>query len=116
MPRLRRASSARGTQVVFERTTPARAAGAWRLVEFEKLEDLDAALAAAAAEGFRPRLLVRPPFRSWPGLSERGLVLAAGAAGRRRPESRVLVGTKRDLKDVAPPLTTATADGMDGWT
>jgi hypothetical protein len=98
--------------VVFERTPPPPAA-AWRLVEFEKLEDLAAALAAVAAEGFRPRVLVRPPFRSWPGLSERGMVLAARADGETVVESRVVVGANRDLKDIAPPLTAATAAG---WT
>jgi hypothetical protein len=96
--------------VVFERTTPLATAGVWRLVEFAKLEDLGAALAAVAAEGFRPRVLVRPPFRSWPGLSERGMALAAGGDGT-AVESRVLVGSNRDLKDVAAPLTTATAAG-----
>jgi hypothetical protein len=99
--------------VVFERTTPPMPPVAWRLVEFEKLEDLGAALAAVAAEGVRPRVLVRPPFRSWPGLSERGMVLAAGAERAAAVESRVLVGSNRDLKDVAPPLTAATAVG---WT
>jgi hypothetical protein len=98
--------------VVFERTSPPVPAVAWRLVEFEKLEDLGAALAAVAAEGFRPRVLVRPPFRSWPGLSERGMVLAA-ADGAAAVESRVLAGSNRDLKDIASPLTTATAAG---WT
>jgi hypothetical protein len=96
--------------VVFERTTPPVPAAAWRLVEFEKLEDLGDALAAAAAEGFRSRLLVRPPFRSWPGLSERGMVLTA-SAGAPALASRVLVGSNRDLKDIAVPLRAASAEG-----
>jgi hypothetical protein len=99
--------------VVFERSTPLTPAVEWRLVDFEKLEDLGGALAGVAADGFRPKVLVRPPFRSWPGLSERGMVLAARAEGAPAVESRVLVGSSRDLKDVAPPLTAATAAG---WT
>ncbi len=98
-------------EVAFERTTPAAPAGAWRLVEFEKLEDLGAAVSAAAAEGFRARLLVRPAFRSWPGLSERGMLLAAKAPQADAIETRVLVSSKRNLDDIAPAVTTATADG-----
>lgn len=98
-------------QVVFERTAAPRADDEWRLVEFEKLEDLDGALAAQAADGFQARLLVRPPFRSWPGLSERGMVLAARPAGGAARTSRVIVGTRRDLKDVIEPVAAATRDG-----
>ena len=100
-------------QVVFERTAAARAPGEWRLIEFEKLEDLDRALGTAASDGFQVAFAVRPPFRSWPGLSEKGIVLAVKAAGGGPRQARVLVGTKRDLKDVAAPLAAATADG---WT
>ncbi len=101
-------------QVVFERAGVPAAAAEWRAVEFEKLEDLDGALASAARDGFQVGLAVRAPFRSWPGLSEPGLVLArkAATAGPAR-ESRVLVGSNRDLKDVIEPLKTATAQG---WT
>ena len=100
-------------QVVFERATATRALGEWRLIEFEKLEDLDAALAAAAAEGFQVKLAVRPPFRSWPGLSEKGLVLVMKPASGAARQSRVLIGSNRDLKDVTGPLKSATAEG---WT
>ncbi len=100
-------------QVVFERTTGARVEGEWRVVEFEKLEDLDGALTAAATEGFQVKFAVRPPFRSWPGLSEKGLVLAVKAPGAGARQSRVLIGTKRDLKDVAAALAAATGEG---WT
>lgn len=108
-------ASARGMatrhQVVFERSTVGPA-GAWRAIEFEKLEDLEPALAAAAADGFQVGLAVRPPFRSWPGLSEKGLVLARKVAGPAR-ESRVVIGSDRDLKDVTAALATATTQG---WT
>ena len=100
-------------QVVFERATATSKPSEWRAIEFEKLEDLDSALAAAAGEGFQVALAVRPPFRSWPGLSEKGLVLAMKASGAGTRQSRVLIGTKRDLKDVTAPLAAATAEG---WT
>ena len=61
-------------QVVFERTATRAPALDWQVVTFDKLDDLAAALAPAAAEGYRARLLVRVPFRSWPGLSEAGMV------------------------------------------
>ncbi len=100
-------------QVVFERTTATRAPGEWRVIEFDKLEDLEGALAAAASDGFQVKLAVRPPFRSWPGLSEKGVVLAMKTPGAASRQSRVLIGTKRDLKDVTAPLAAATAEG---WT
>ena len=100
-------------QVVFERTTATRDQGEWRVIEFEKLEDLDGALAVAASDGFQVKFAVRPPFRSWPGLSEEGVVLAMKAPGAGTRQSRVLIGTKRDLKDVTAPLAAAT---VEGWT
>jgi hypothetical protein len=99
--------------VVFERTTPLRRPLEWRLVYFEKLEALSGALFQAAVDGFRPKVLVRPPFRSWPGLSEPGIALAAKEDGGPRVESRVLLGTTRELNDIAVPLKAATAEG---WT
>lgn len=103
-------------QIIFERLGPAAGAGEWRAIEFEKLEDLEPALVNAARDGFQVALAVRPPFRSWPGLSEKGVVLArkraAGAAGAAR-EGRVILGSNRDLKDVLEPLKTATTQG---WT
>lgn len=112
VPRAAARSIATRHQIVFERGGTAGPAGAWRAIEFEKLEDLASALAAAAADGFQVGLAVRPPFRSWPGLSEKGLVLARKVAGPAR-ESRVILGSDRDLKDVTASLTTATTQG---WT
>ena len=40
---------------------------------------LEADLTAAAADGFRAVVLARVAFRSWPGLSEKGLLLVSGA-------------------------------------
>ncbi|MEP7118539.1 MAG: hypothetical protein ABI880_13200 [Acidobacteriota bacterium] len=100
-------------QVVFERTTAPPQADEWRAIEFEKIEDLAAALSAAASEGFQVKLAVRPPFRSWPGLSEKGVVLARKPPAGGARQARVIVGSNRDLKDVIGPLQTATAEG---WT
>jgi len=98
-------------EIAFERLTPARPAGTWRLVDFEKLEDLPAAVSAAADEGYRVRLLVRPAFRSWPGLSERGMVLAVKAADAAARETRVLFATKKNVDDLAAEVATATKAG-----
>jgi len=98
-------------EIVFERLTPARSSGAWRLVEFEKLEDLPVAVEAAAAEGYRARLLVRPAFRSWPGLSERGLLLAVKGADAAARESRVVFATKKNVETMAAEVAGATKAG-----
>jgi hypothetical protein len=103
-------------QVVFERTAPTRPPGDWRLLALDKREDLEPALVAAAGAGFQVRLVVRAPFRSWPGLSEKGLVLAMKPPSGPARQARVLVGSNRDLKDVAGALQTATTEGwgLDG--
>jgi hypothetical protein len=98
-------------EIAFERVTPGRPAGAWRLVDFEKLEDLAPAVAAAAAEGYRARLLVRPAFRSWPGLSERGLLLAVKVADAPARESRVVIATRRNVDDMAAEVSSLTRAG-----
>lgn len=98
-------------EVIFERIRPPRDVGAWRLVEFEKIEDLQAALASAAAEGFRAALLVRPAFRSWPGLSERGLVLARKTADAAPLDVQVVLATRRNVDDVAKTVAAMTSGG-----
>lgn len=97
--------------VVFERTTPARPAGEWRLIEFEEIDKLEAALAPALEEGFQARLLVRPAFRSWPGLSERGMILAAKPPQGKTRDLRLVIGTKRNVEEPAKAVAAATADG-----
>ena len=107
--------SARGLgprhDVIFERTTPAAAGGAWRLIEFEKLEDLPSALAAPAAEGFRPAMLVRPAYRSWPGLSERGMLLVMKAPGAAALDVQVHSASRRNVDDLAREVEAATSSG-----
>ncbi|MCC6990458.1 MAG: hypothetical protein IT181_15735 [Acidobacteria bacterium] len=100
-------------EVAFERQTPPRPAAAWRLVEFEKLEDLPAAVSAAAADGYRATRLVRPAFRSWPGLSERGLLLAVKAADAPARESRVVFATKKNVEDMAAEVASVTKTGWE---
>lgn len=98
-------------EVVFEKTSTQPSGDAWRLVEFETLEAMGPALAAAAADGYRPELLVRPPFRSWPGLSERGKVLAAKPREGAALESRVIVATRKNVDAESRDVATATKSG-----
>lgn len=97
--------------VIFERTTPARPPGEWRLVEFEKVEDLQTALGDAAGEGFRATMLVRPAFRSWPGMSERGMVLALKAPGATPLDVQVFLATRRNVEDLTRDVASATSAG-----
>jgi hypothetical protein len=107
--------SARGLglrhEVIFERIAPAAAGGAWRLVEFEKVEELLSALAAPAGEGFRPALLVRPAYRSWPGLSERGMLLVMKAPGAVPLDVQVHTATRRNVDDLTRDVEAATSSG-----
>ncbi len=98
-------------EVVFEKTSPPAPGDAWRLIEFEKLDDMGAALASAAADGYRPRLLVRPPFRSWPGLSEKGRVLAARPRGGAVLESRVVIATRKNVDAESRDVAASTKAG-----
>lgn len=84
---------------------------AWRPLEFSNPDTLEADLAAAAQEGFRPRLLARHYLRSWPGLSEKGLLLLGQRAGAKPREIRVLRGTKRDVDDLAKEVEALTSAG-----
>lgn len=111
VPRAAARSLGPGHDVIFERMTPSRPSGAWRLVEFDKLENLLSALAGPAAEGYRPVLLVRPAFRSWPGLSERGLVLAMKASGAAPLDVQLHTATRRNVGDLARDVEAATSSG-----
>lgn len=96
-------------EIAFERIGRGGDAGTWKVIEFDKLETLDAVVAAAAADGYRVRLLVRPAFRSFPGLSEKGLLLAVSTGLPR--ETRVLSAAKKDIRELARDLAAATAEG-----
>jgi len=98
-------------EIAFERRGSRPTPGRWTLVEFEKLDGLEAAVAAVAAEGFRPRLLVRPAFRSWPGLSEKGLLLAEHTAGPR--DVRVLMASRKNVDRLTADVSAATSDGWE---
>lgn len=104
------------TDVVWEQAdTGASGAGTttWRLSEFANPDTLDADLAAVAADGFRPHLLARPYFRSWPGLSEKGLILSQHRAGAAAREVRVLRATRREVDALGKELETLTAQGWE---
>jgi hypothetical protein len=97
--------------VILERTAAARER--WRVIEFAELDEVEKAVMAAAQDGYRARLLIRPAFKSWPGLSERGLILASKAEAGRARESRVLIGRSRNLDAIDKELQSAVAAG---WT
>lgn len=93
-----------------ERLKDARIA-AWRPIEFSSPDTLEADLAAAAQEGFQPRLLARNYLRSWPGLSEKGMLLLSQRPGAKPREVRVLRGTKRDVDDLGKEVEALAAEG-----
>lgn len=95
--------------VIFERGV--ERATAWRLVEFASFEALEPALAAAAAEGYRARVFVRPALKSWPGLSHGGMILAEKAAGGAALETRVWTSAKKNVDDLARDVAAATKAG-----
>ncbi|MEZ5289596.1 MAG: hypothetical protein R2745_00795 [Vicinamibacterales bacterium] len=98
--------------VVLERATPRETSGAWRVVEFESYSTLARALAPAAAEGFRPRLVLRQPFGGLFGRGRTtGVVAAARAEGADPREVTVLSGAKGDLEDLGAPVAEATRAG-----
>lgn len=97
--------------VILERGPSASATGAWRAIEFAKLEELEPALVAAAGDGFQARVLVRPPNRSWPGLSSRGMILLSKMAGAGARDTRVIAGSGRNVADEAKMVSAASSDG-----
>lgn len=101
--------------VIWERAPVPRDARftAWRIVEFSSPDTLEADLAAAARDGFEPRLLARLALRSWPGLSEKGLLLAGQRANAAPREIRVVKVTGRKVDDEAREI-----EGLasSGWT
>jgi hypothetical protein len=112
VPRLAHRRTGGRAHVIFERLGTDRATLAWRAIEFPDLDALQPALVAAAADGFRARLLVRYPLKSWPGLSERGLILAAKAAAGRSREALAVIGQSRNLETTAGAIADATSKGF----
>lgn len=111
VPRASARSLSQRVDVIFERIGATRVNQSWRLVEFEKVEDLPTALASAAGEGYRASALLRPAFRSWPGLSARGLVLVSKAAGAGALDVQVHFVSKRNVDELAKAVTAATGAG-----
>ncbi len=102
-----------GAQVIFERVGTPRGRDEWHLAEFADFEALDAALASAAAEGYRARLLVQTQLKSWPGLSHRGLLLASRPTRGAARETRVVVHRSRNLDDAAAVVAAAASEGFE---
>lgn len=102
------------THVVWECAAPssreARVAE-WRLVEFDDPDTLEGLLAPLVREGFEPRLLARVALRSWPGLSEKGLMLLGQRAKARPREVRVLRGASRNVDALAKDVAALSSDG-----
>lgn len=111
VPRASARSASQRVDVIFERLGAAKASQSWRLIEFEKVDDLPTALASAAADGYRATALLRPAFRSWPGLSARGLMLASKAAGADALDVQVHVVSKRNVDELAKAVAAATGAG-----
>jgi hypothetical protein len=101
--------------VVWERTaaTQKDRMAAWRLVEFANPDTLEQDLAAVVQEGFRAVTLARGAFKSWPGLSEKGLMIVGQRAGAVPRSVRVVRGTKRDTDDLAREVAALSADGWE---
>ena len=95
--------------VIFERAGGPRES--WRVLEFAEFDDVEKVVLAAAADGYRPRLLTRQAFKSWPGLSEKGLLLASKAEGARAREARVLMAKSKNIDALDKQLQTAAAAG-----
>lgn len=102
--------------VVWERVAQERqrtAPGDWRIVEFANPDTLEADLAVVARDGFRPVLLARNAFRSWPGLSEKGQILVVKRPNSAPRDVRVLAGRGRKLDDIAKEFASLTAAGWE---
>ena len=111
-PRLAHRRVGGRAHVIFERTSADRVTEMWRLIEFADLETLEPAVAAAAAEGFRARLLARYPLKSWPGLSQRGLILASRNAASKPRDAQIVIGQSRNIDLASRAVAEATAKGF----
>lgn len=110
VPRLAHRRRGGRAHVVFERLGDQRPASTWRTVEFAELKDLPSAFEVAAADGYQARVLVRYPFRTWPGLSERGLILAA-RTGTTARQVQVVTGQASRVDATAKEVAAAAAAG-----
>ena len=111
-PRLAHRRVAGRAHVIFERAGAERPSSVWRLIEFADLDALQPAVAAAAGDGFQARMLVRYPLKSWPGLSEKGLILASKSDGGRPREVEVIVGQSNRIEADAQAVAGAAAKGF----
>jgi len=103
------------TLVVWERAPQPRPRRVteWRLAEFDNPDTLESVLAPLVREGFEPRLLARVALRSWPGLSEKGLMLLGQRTKAGPREVRVLRGASRNVDALAQEVGALSTDGWD---
>jgi len=101
------------THVVWERSAAAGNArvAEWRAIEFSNPDALEKDLAETVQAGFRPRSLARTAFRSWPGLSEKGLIIAGRRADAKPRDVRVLRGTSRNVDELTKSVEALTSEG-----
>jgi len=100
--------------VVLERATPRGPSKTWRAVAFESAATMERDLGRAAADGFRPRLVVRHPFEGLFGRGKApGVVALAKVEGAGPRDTKVLRGSRRTLDDVAPAVAEATRGGWE---
>jgi len=97
--------------VIFGRWEGISGAQKWRLIEFKDLDAMPAALTAAAGEGFRAKILVRYPLKSWPGLSETGLILARQEPAGGAVEPQIVIGQSNKIDATAKLVADLTAKG-----
>ncbi len=98
--------------VIFEHLGTDRTMATWQLIEFADMNALQPALASAAADGFQARMMVRYPFKSWPGLSEKGLMLAVKSDAAKVREVLVVAGQSRNVEEAARRVADAAANGF----
>lgn len=113
VPKLAHRSQFGKAHVIFERAAPERPAAPlqWRLVDFPDLSGLEPAMSTASADGFEARIVVRYPFKTWPKLSERGLILASKSPGAKPRETRVLIGQSQKIDATAKGAADLAAQG-----
>jgi len=114
VPRLAHRAQFGKAHVIFERAVVDRPAPPqpWQLIDFADLNGLDPAMAAASRDGFQARIVVRYPFKTWPKLSERGLILASKPPSAKPRETRVVIGQSQKIDATTKAVADLAAQGF----
>lgn len=114
VPKLAHRAQFGRAHVIFERSVVDRPAPPlqWQLIDFADLNGLEPAMAAASRDGFQARIVVRYPFKTWPKLSERGLILASKATTGKPRETRVVVGQSQKIDATTKAVADLSAQGF----